>query len=134
MRLTRHVHLAFSPATALMGRLRYARKFALIGLVLLVPAGVALRAYWTQQGAQIAFSAKESVGLDYLEPANGLLVRLAVAQDLAVRAAAGDRAANAELPGARSAALDAVESVAAADRRLGTELETARLWSALRPK
>jgi len=52
----------FRPASLLMARLTYARKFALIGLVLLIPAVLALHAYWTQQGSQIAFSAKERVG------------------------------------------------------------------------
>ena len=64
-----------APASALMSRLTYAGKFTLIGLVLLIPGALALRAYWTQQGAQIAFSAKERVGMVYLEPANQLAVR-----------------------------------------------------------
>ena len=73
-----------APARALMSRLPYAWKFALIGLVLLIPGGLALRAYWTQQGAQIAFSAKERVGMVYLEPAQKLVVALADARSAAV--------------------------------------------------
>lgn len=35
---------------ALMSRLNYARKFMLLGLVLLAPAAFALHAYWKVQG------------------------------------------------------------------------------------
>jgi len=60
------LHRAFAPADALMARLTYARKFVLIGIVLLAPAAIALHAYWSQQGGQIAFSAKERVGVALL--------------------------------------------------------------------
>ena len=42
------LHRPFAPAAALMARLTYARKFVLIGLVLPAPAGLALRAYWSE--------------------------------------------------------------------------------------
>jgi methyl-accepting chemotaxis protein len=105
-----------------MARLTYARKFALIGLVLLVPAVLALRAYWTQQGAQIAFSAKERVGMVYLQPANELVVRLVETRSAAVRrgAPSTDRLA---------AAVSAVEK---ADAAGGAELETTKLWKELK--
>ena len=48
----------FSPAAALLSRLRFAHKFALIGLVLVVAVAVVGRAYVQTQNAQIAFSAK----------------------------------------------------------------------------
>src|SRR3954468_4235452 len=91
---------AFAPAAALMARLTYARKFVLIGLVLLAPAALALHAYWSQQGGQIAFSAKERVGVVELRPANELVVRLVAARSLAVRAATGDGAAAVAVPAA----------------------------------
>ena len=58
------------PRPPSMARLTYARKFVLIGIVLLAPAAIALHAYWSQQGGQIAFSAKERVGVVELRPAN----------------------------------------------------------------
>src|SRR4051812_6455559 len=103
-----------------MARLTYARKFALIGLVLLVPAVLALHAYWTQQGSQIAFSAKERVGMVYLEPANELVVRLVQARSAAVRG---------ETPPALDDAVAAVEAAEASD---GAALETTKLWTALK--
>src|ERR1700755_1239394 len=110
----------FRPASLLMSRLTYARKFALIGLVLLVPVGLALHAYWTQQGAQIAFSAKERVGMVYLEPANELVVKLVQARGAAVR---GE-----EVP----ALDDAIAAVDAAEETDGKALETTKLWTELK--
>jgi methyl-accepting chemotaxis protein len=121
-----------APASALMSRLSYAGKFALIGLVLLIPGGLALRAYWTQQGTQIAFSAKERVGMVYLKPANELVVALVDTRSLAVRAAGGDSNARADLKRAvehvnsTSAAVDRVEA------QTGGELETTKLWRELK--
>ncbi len=120
-----------SPATALMGRLTYARKFVLIGLVLLVPAGVALKAYWDQQGVQIAFSAKERVGDAYLEPARDLVTHVVEARGLAVRAAAGDSRAASALPGKLQEVDASVAAVGKADASMGSELETTKLWNEL---
>ncbi len=110
----------FRPASLLMARLTYARKFALIGLVLLVPAVLALHAYWTQQGSQIAFSAKERVGMVYLKPANELVVKLVQARGAAVR-------------GEDVPSLDAaVGAVEAAENTDGAALETTKLWTDLK--
>jgi methyl-accepting chemotaxis protein len=103
-----------------MSRLPYAWKFALIGLVLLIPGGLALRAYWTQQGAQIAFSAKERVGMVYLEPAQELVVALADARSAAV---AGKPVPSLEEP---------IAAVEAAEEKTGAELETTKLWDELK--
>src|SRR3954453_19469151 len=121
----------FSPAAALMARLTYARKFVLIGVVLLAPAAFALHAYWTQQGGQIASSAKERVGIVELRPANALVVDLVGARSLAVRAATaeprtppspappGARAAAAALPAAVAKVRTSAAALDTVDRRLG---------------
>ena len=58
----------FNPAVGLLSRLRFAHKFVLIGLVLVVAVAVVGRAYVQTQNAQIAFSAKERVGIRVIEP------------------------------------------------------------------
>ena len=103
-----------------MTRLSYAWKFALIGLVLLIPGALALGAYWVQQGAQIAFSAKERVGMVYLEPAQELVVALVDARSAAV---AGEPA---------PALDDAIAAVERAEAETGAELETTKLWGELK--
>ena len=86
-------HRAFTPATAIMGRLKYAQKFILIGLVLLAPLAFVGYSYLQQQGTQTAFSAKERVGVAYIQPLNALLGTLVQARDAAVKGTAVDKSA-----------------------------------------
>src|SRR4051794_26283982 len=119
---------ALNPAAALMARLTYARKFALIGLILVAPSLIALPAYWSQQSGQIAFSAKERVGARELGPASTLLTRLVRARSLAVGAAAGDARSRAALPGATAQVRAALAATAAADTANGAALGTEKAW------
>ena len=67
--MPRAVSLLLRPATAVLGRLRLGAKLGLLALVLVAPALYAANAFHGSQSAQIAFSAKERVGVAYLEPA-----------------------------------------------------------------
>lgn len=58
----------FSPASTLIGRLRYAQKFTLVGLVLIVPLAVVANAYIGLQQDRVRDTQRELVGLDYLMP------------------------------------------------------------------
>jgi methyl-accepting chemotaxis protein len=116
------IHRAFRPATALMGRLKYAQKFVLIGLVLLAPLAFVANAYLGQQGAQTSFSGKERVGVTYIEPLDDLLGRLVVARAAAVRGETVDAQAISE----SVAATDAVASLGA---QLGVDAEWQKLKS-----
>ena len=60
-----------------MARFRYAKKFALIALVMLLPLAYVGYAYLADQDSKIGFSAKERVGVTYADPANQLLIQLA---------------------------------------------------------
>jgi methyl-accepting chemotaxis protein len=122
------VRQCFAPAVALMGRLSYARKFLLIGAVLLMPAAVALHAYWAEQGGQIAFSAKERVGVVYLKPANELVDSVVRARSLAVRSAAGDPAAKSAAPAAKRDVRGAIANIDRANRRGHGALLTVKAW------
>jgi len=51
-----------------MGRLRYAQKFLLIGVVLIAPLGFVVKSYLDVQSRDRAFAAKERVGVVYLRP------------------------------------------------------------------
>ena len=119
---------AFRPAAALMARLTYARKFALIGLILVSPTLIALHGYWSQQSGQIAFSAKERVGVRALGPADTLLMKLVRARSLSVAAAGGDKGAAAALPGAAAQVRAAISAVDKASAATGEALGTTKLW------
>src|SRR3954465_10415646 len=120
------------PAVVLLDRLGLARKLVVIALVLIAPALFATWQFRSQQNAQIAFSAKERVGVRELVPAGRLLADLARARSLEVRAAAGDTAAARDAPGARDAAGRSSAALETVDRELGERLGTRRSWTRLR--
>jgi methyl-accepting chemotaxis protein len=118
--------LVFRPALRLLSRLRFAHKFALIGLVLVVAVAVVGQAYLKVQHTQIAFSAKERVGIRVIAPTGQLLGRLAAARAAAVR---GD---DEVLDERVSAVTEAVAKVDAAVKADGAELGLEGDWSTLR--
>src|SRR4051794_13533888 len=119
-----------TPLVALMGRLTYARKFLLVGLVLLAPAAFALHAYWASQGATIEFARAERAGVRYVVPANRLVVKLTAARSVAVRAAAGDASAAAALPDATAQVRAAAGAV---DRADAASIGVTGVWKKARP-
>src|SRR3954447_13857358 len=117
---------------ALMSRLTYARKFALLGLVLLAPAAFALHAYWAVQGDTLAFADSERVGVRYLAPANELALRVVTARGVAVRAEAGDAAARSALPEALDGVKAAVAAVDRTDKADGAAINMTSAWQEAR--
>ena len=113
----------FRPAVALLSRLRFAHKFALIGLVLIAAIAFTGRAYLQAQNAQIAFSAKERVGIRVIAPLGELLGHLAEVRTAAVR---GGDDIDAR---ATEQAVEAVDRAVAAD---GEELGVTADWTELR--
>ena len=111
----------FQPAVAVLGRLRFAQKFVLFGLVLVVPLGAVSIAYVGEQHAAIASTAIEQSGMAAIEPL------LRVGEDLAAaRHAAATTGRSAAVPSAHVAAVDAIQ------RRWGATLGTASDWAELR--
>jgi diguanylate cyclase (GGDEF)-like protein len=126
----RGVSAVFRPAAAVVGRLRYAQKFAVVGLVLLVPLGLVANAYVSLQRAQIAFSAKERDGVAYLQPLIGLAGLVIQARHEAV----GGPGAGLVAPTAgRTAALGGdLARLDHVDARLGPALAVSGDWRAAR--
>jgi methyl-accepting chemotaxis protein len=127
----RVVTILLAPATGLLDRLRLGRKLVVIALVLIAPALFATRQYRAQQNAQIAFSAKERIGVRELVPAGRLLADLAKARSLTVRAAGGDRDAAGALPAAHAAVARSAGAFDVTDRHLRAQLGTGPMWTRL---
>src|SRR4051794_38303590 len=72
---------------SVLARLRVSRQLGLLGIVLLIPAVLAGRAYHQAQRSQVDFSAQERVGVRALAPANHLVVAAVRARSAAVSAA-----------------------------------------------
>src|SRR5438552_14984889 len=104
------------PAAMLVGRLRYAKKFAVVGLVLFLPLGLVAKAYVDLQHSQIAFSAKERKGVAYMAPLLRLTADTVRARHQAVTGGSPSRL------GDRLAAIDDL------DRRYGALFESSAAW------
>jgi methyl-accepting chemotaxis protein len=125
MRLVR----VLDPLGTLLARMRVSRQLALLGVVLLVPAVLAGRAYHDAQQTQIEFSAAEQVGVTALGPANDLVVAAVRARSAAVAAALDH-----QLP--PEAQLDALRAAVAAndkaDKQVGAQLGARASWAKTR--
>jgi diguanylate cyclase (GGDEF)-like protein len=110
------------PAATLLGRLRYAHKFVVVGLVLLVPLGFVTNAYVGLQDSQIAFSVRERLGVAYMTPLVELTAKAVAARH---EVSTGADTGLVEL----DAAIDRVEE---ADRRHGAALGVSGEWAAVR--
>jgi hypothetical protein len=108
----------FRPAAHTIGRLRYVHKFVTVGLVLLIPLGVVAGAYVALQRDQIAFSAKEEVGVRFMVPLVELTAQVVEARHRAVSPADDGRPDLA-------AAIAAVDAV---DRAHRNQLRTTQDW------
>jgi methyl-accepting chemotaxis protein len=125
MRLVR----ILDPLAELLARMRVSRQLALLGVVLLIPAVLAGRAYHDAQQTQIDFSAQERVGVKALGPANDLVVATVRARSAAVDAALRKQPA----PAANLTALRrAVAANDAADREVGVALGAHAAWAKAR--
>src|SRR4051812_15489635 len=81
----------FSPAIALMNRLKYPQKFLLLGLLLLLPTIVLMRAYVLQVNSSIDLSTKMWPGLNYNKTLVGFLRGVQQHEALSVAVLSGDQ-------------------------------------------
>lgn len=116
------------PATALLSKLGFARKFLVMGLVLVLPLGWVSWSFSSAQGAQVAFNAKERVGVAYIRPAMTLLGELVAMRSAAVEALVAEMA----LPAVPASIAEAVAEVDAVDKKHGKALRTTTAWTELR--
>src|SRR5512142_829187 len=112
----------FRPAAALIGRLRYAQKFVVVGLVLLVPLGFVVRAYVGLQHDQITATSRERDAARYLRPLVDLLADLVQARHMAVTRGHDD---SLDL----TADINRMDDI---DRRRGDPIGVHRDWQATR--
>jgi methyl-accepting chemotaxis protein len=116
------------PGLALLSRLRYARKFLVIGMVLLLPLAWVSAALVQQQTQARAFTSKELTGLRYVQPLCSLLVELVNARSAAVQGSLEGKPP----AGVTNELAAAIAAVDAADADLGQQLDTSTDWTELR--
>jgi PAS domain S-box-containing protein len=121
----------FAPAIALMNRLKYPQKFALISLLFAIPLALLIILYLFEVNSRIAFAQKEIDGDAYLRPLRQLLEHTLQEELLAHDFVNGDQSLRAPLLEAQ-ARIDAdFQALAEVDRRLGTRLDSTQTLAAL---
>ena len=128
----RAVAALLAPAVAVMNRLAYPWKLALISALLVVPLGLALSLLFAEIQGEVTFTRKEREGVAYLRPLRRLLEHTAQARVLAQRYARGDRASRPDLLRTHAEIDEDFEALAAADRDVGASLGTSRTLGVLR--
>ena len=129
----------FGPAIALMNRLRYPQKFALISLLFALPLALVMSLFVLEVNARIDFSQKEIYGTAYLRPLRALFEHALRYKLLAHDALSGVSSARAELLNTQALIDEDFAALAEADRRLGSLLtareqfgELADTWQSLK--
>jgi methyl-accepting chemotaxis protein len=115
-----------------MSRLRYAQKFLVIGLVMIVPLAWVVKSYLGVQSDGTSFANAEQAGVVYLKPTTNLLLSVVRARAVAVQVAAHEASASAlAAPRAQvNAAIRAVDAAHDAAASLGLTGK----WQALRSR
>ena len=122
------VRRAFTPATWLLNRLRYAPKFILIGLVFFLPFAYVSYLQFQGTSADVEFNQAEREGVSYLAPTTSYLYALQRHRLFAAAAAAGDPQARAKADEAAADAARWEKEVDAVDARVGGLLRTTARW------
>jgi methyl-accepting chemotaxis protein len=113
---------ALTPGTALLRRMSYARKIAVLALVLALPLGIVSWAYGHGNQAQVSFTDRERLGVRYLRPLLDVATAAVDARDRAVR---GTDPSGANLDGAMAA-------LTVVDTAIGADLDVAKEWDTVR--
>ena len=124
----------FAPAVALMNRLGYRRKFALISLLFALPLALFLFFMISESHTWIAFAEKERDGLEYNRHLRGLFDALEDHRGMTMAYASGDAALVAALRRTQLEIGVAITAVDRVDRELGGALRTRERWQALRAR
>jgi len=115
---------SFGPAAALMSRLKYPQRFALITLVFLIPIALLLYSFLFEIGRQSDFSQKERDGLAYLRPLMELYKHTNQERLLGIAAAHGIATSGPELVANQAQIELDFEALMAADAKYGASLKT----------
>jgi signal transduction histidine kinase/DNA-binding NarL/FixJ family response regulator len=104
-----------APGVAVMNRLRYPQKFAVVSLVFALPLALMMYLWLAEIGDRLAFARKERAGLEYIVAVQRLLEPLAFGSAIEAPEVA-----------------ERVRAVDALNARLGAELHVTEMWSELR--
>ena len=124
----------FAPAVALMNRLGYRRKFALISFLFALPLALFLFFTISESHTWIAFAEKERQGLEYNRRLRGLFDALEDHRGMTMAVASGDTELAAALARSQLEIGVAITEVDRVDAALGGVLRAREKWQAVRAR
>jgi signal transduction histidine kinase/CheY-like chemotaxis protein/HPt (histidine-containing phosphotransfer) domain-containing protein len=126
------LQVLFAPAVAVMNRLTYPRKFALILLLSALPLGLVMYLLISEMNDRIEFARKEIQGNQYLRPLRHLFEHALQSRELAHTYASGRVSLRPELIRKQAEIDDDLETAQAVDQKLGHILKTTSKYDALK--
>lgn len=122
----------FAPGRALVDRFRFGSKFAIVGLLLLLPFGVLFHAHWQRINADIVAAGQERDGLQLIAPGMSFMQAVQLHRRYSRDFLSGVPHASSSLAEARARADEALNVWSAANALHGEALDTARAHTELR--
>jgi signal transduction histidine kinase len=127
--------LLLAPGRFLMNRLSYVAKFSLIGLLLLLPAGIALSQYLSQTQDDLTTTARENIGLRYYKPLIGLIKDVQRHRGMTTSTLAGYGAFNDQISANEISLVGDLQTLDAVDAKNATALDLTQephTWTTLK--
>ncbi len=122
----------FRPSVAFMNRMRYPQKFALIGLLLILPAIVALYQYFGTLYDQSDFAKNERIGVEYIKAVKPFMADLQRHRGLASGYLNGNTASKDKLLAKEAEMKEEFGVIDAIDEKYGKKLNTTASWNKLK--
>ena len=122
----------FSPAVSLMKKLKYPHKFALIGVIFLLPISVMLFLLISDMKDKIDFIEKEKLGIEYTLHLKNLIADIQQHRGMTNAFLSGDQSFKEELALKKSQIELKIEQLDAVDQKLGATLKTEQKWNEIK--
>src|SRR5712692_9150723 len=122
------------PAVALMNRLRYSQKFALISSLFAIPIAFMMILWLIELHSRMAFTARERAGVELVVALDHVLEPLEASRGLRSLSAAGNASATERLAKERIRLAAAATVMDATNERVGKRLGVRELWQSMRAR
>ena len=122
----------FAPGRALVDRFHFGTKFAIVGLLLLLPFGVLFHAHWQRINADITATEMERDGLRLIAPAMSFMQAVQLHRRYSRDALSGMSQASTSQAEARARADDALGAWSTVSDQYGERLDVARAHAEIR--
>ena len=122
----------FAPGRALVDRFHFGTKFAIVGLLLLLPFGVLFHAHWQRINADIVATGAERDGLRLITPAMSFMQAVQLHRRYSRDAISGMTQASTSQTEARARADEALGAWSAASDQFGERLDVTRAHADIR--